>query len=502
MEPSKHPRESTSAVADEEFNENSSNASTVIHKDSLLKRIFFPSANDRSITTQEERRFVRRLDIILMTYGCISYCIKQIDQSNYSSAYVSGMREDLNMTGKEYNWLGTYFTIGYAVALIPSQIMMLKVKAGIWLPSLELIWGILTGLCAIVTDVKQMYAIRFFIGFMEASSWPGMLTVLMNWYTPTELGTRAALFGAAGTAGNMFTGFMQAAIYKNMQGTHGLPGWKWLFIFNCIMTIIVALAGYFVIPDTPTNGGARWMSKEEVQLSQQRMERIGRETRHKFEFSDFKKVYLDYRFWAFALAYVPWAWGLLSTSYFNLWLETIKRADGTRRYSIPQVNLIPLGGYAIQIVTMLLYARISDITGKRWMVCVFQQICGLFGCIVLSVWPSSVPFLFTAFFIMFSVAATGPILMSWMADMWNQYPERRAIITGSIVVLVYANNAWMPLFIWPVTEAPNYRYGYKIATMFQGVSLIGILLFKFIDQRIKKKEDISDDGGDVMAFSN
>ena len=103
---------------------------------------------------------------------------------------------------------------------------------------------------------------------------------------------------------------------------------------------------------------------------------------------------------------------------------------------------------------------------------------------------------------MFSVAATGPILMSWMADMWNQYPERRAIITGSIVVLVYANNAWMPLFIWPVTEAPNYRYGYKIATMFQGVSLIGILLFKFIDQRIKKKEDISDDGGDVMAFSN
>lgn len=397
------------------------------------------------------------------------------------------------MHGNELNWLGTYFTIGYAIALIPSQVMMLKVKAGVWLPSMEMIWGILTGLCALATNVKQLYALRFFIGLVEASAWPGMITVLMNWYTPTELGTRAALFGASGAAGNMFTGFMQAAIYTNMNGTHGIPGWKWLFIFNAIMTVIVAAAGFFIIPNTPTNGGARWMTKEHVMLSQQRMERIGRQTRHAFHFVDFKKTYFDYKFWVFALAYVPWAWGLLSTSYFNLWLDSLRLADGARRYSVAQVNLIPLGGYAIQIVTMILYARIADLTGKRWMVCVFQQLCGLFGCAVLAVWPSSLGFTYTAFFIMFSVAATGPILMSWMADMWNKYPERRAIITGSIVVLVYANNAWMPLFIWPAKEAPNYRYGYKIATLFQGVSLIGILIYRLIDARVRRKDEVREE---------
>jgi hypothetical protein len=67
---------------------------------------------------------------------------------------------------------------------------------------------------------------------------------------------------------------------------------------------------------------------------------------------------------------------------------------------------------------------------------------------------------------------------------------------------VYANNAWMPLFIWLVIEAPNYRYGYKIARMFQRVLLIGILLFRFIDQRINKKEDIGDDGGDAVTLPN
>lgn len=178
----------------------------------------------------------------------------------------------------------------------------------------------------------------------------------------------------------MFTGFMQASIYTNMHGTHGIPGWKWLFIFNCIMRVIVAIVGFFVIPDTPSNGGARWMNKDDIQLSLQRMERVGRKTEHNFKIIGFKKTYFYYKFWIFVLAYVPWAWGLLSTAYFNLWLESIKLADGTRRYSVPQVNLIPLGGYSIQIVTMLLYARISNITGKRWLVCVFQQLCALFGC--------------------------------------------------------------------------------------------------------------------------
>lgn len=447
---------------------------------SWIKRLFWPAAQSHLLTTPTERKFVRRLDLILMTYACISYCIKQIDQSNYSSAYVSGMREDLNMHGNQLNWLGSYFTIGYAIGLIPSQIMMLKIRPSVWLASAELIWGVLTGLCAIATNVHQLYPLRFFIGLVEASSWPGMITVLMNWYTPTELGTRAALFGAAGAAGNMFTGFMQASIYTNMNGIHGIAGWRWLFIFNSIMTVVVSLSGFFVVPNTPENGGARWMKAQDVELSQKRMERSGRQTRNQFKMSDFVETLKDYKFWVFALAYVPWAWGLLSTSYFNLWLDSLRLDDGSRRYTVQQVDLIPIGGYAIQIVTMIMYARVSDLTGKRLWMCGYQQICGIVGCSILAAWPSSLSTIYGGFFIMFSVAATGPILMSLMADMWCKYPERRAIITGFIVVLVYANNAWMPLFLWPAKQAPHYEYGYKIATIFQGVSLLGVGLLSLV----------------------
>ncbi|KAG7729419.1 hypothetical protein KL933_001645 [Ogataea haglerorum] len=95
----------------------------------------------------EESKFVRKLDLYLLTWGCIAYLIKSIDQSNYSNAYVGGMKEDLNIVGNEYNWISTYFNIGYAVGLIPSQISMTRLSTPYWLSSCEFIWGILTLLC-------------------------------------------------------------------------------------------------------------------------------------------------------------------------------------------------------------------------------------------------------------------------------------------------------------------------------------------------------------------
>lgn len=62
-----------------------------------LGKLFCPAIESRLATSVEERRFVRKLDVILMTYGCVAYCIKSIDQSNYLNAYVSGMKEDVSV---------------------------------------------------------------------------------------------------------------------------------------------------------------------------------------------------------------------------------------------------------------------------------------------------------------------------------------------------------------------------------------------------------------------
>lgn len=108
-----------------------------------------------------ERDLVRRLDIFLMTFGCISQIIKYLDQMNINNAYVSGMKEDLELYGNELNYFQTYFNVAYCIMLIPSQVIMTYVRPSLWLSSLEIAWGVMTGLMAMVTKTYQVYIIRY-----------------------------------------------------------------------------------------------------------------------------------------------------------------------------------------------------------------------------------------------------------------------------------------------------------------------------------------------------
>lgn len=147
----------------------------------LGRTAFFRHHEER---TPLERDLVRRLDIFLMTFGCVSQVIKYLDQTNISSAYVSGMKEDLGLYGNELNYFTTWFSVSYCIMLIPSQVIMTWVRPSWWLPGLEIAWGIVTGLIAICHNAKQIYVLRVFLGLFESSAWPGMMTLFSEWPFP------------------------------------------------------------------------------------------------------------------------------------------------------------------------------------------------------------------------------------------------------------------------------------------------------------------------------
>jgi hypothetical protein len=154
----------------------------------------------------EERAFIAKVDWWILSYCCIAYFVKYLDQTNVTNAYVSGMHEDLDMTGNDLNYLTTYFNIGYIVGNIPSQIILTKVRPSVWLPTLELLWSALVMGMAGAKSVKTLYVLRFFIGLLEASAYPGIMTLLGNWYTPMELGKRSCIFQASSSAAQLFSG--------------------------------------------------------------------------------------------------------------------------------------------------------------------------------------------------------------------------------------------------------------------------------------------------------
>lgn len=180
--------------------------------------------------TATERKFIQKLDVYLITMLSLGYFIKNLDQTNISNAFVSGMKEDLKMNKNEINLIDTAWTVGYVIGQIPSQIVLTKVRPSIWVPSCELVWTMLTFCLAAAKTSNHVIAIRFFIGLAESIFYPAAHTILGSWYKPSELGKRACIFHASSAAASMFSGYLQAAVYKGLNGTHGFAGWQWLFV--------------------------------------------------------------------------------------------------------------------------------------------------------------------------------------------------------------------------------------------------------------------------------
>ena len=180
--------------------------------------------------SHEESVLLRKLDFSILTIGCLGFFLKYLDQGNLSNAYVSGMQEDLHMYGNEYTYAVTCYTVAYAVMQIPSNIIVQYIRPSYWLAAMEIAWGTFTFAQAGVRNVPELYAFRFLVGFFESSFFPALLYVLGSWYTKTELAKRIAIFHMTAPVGSAFGGYLQAAVYKSLDGHHGLEGWRWLYI--------------------------------------------------------------------------------------------------------------------------------------------------------------------------------------------------------------------------------------------------------------------------------
>jgi len=161
-----------------------------------------------------ERNLLLKLDWFILSYCCLMYFTNYLDRSNVNNAYVSGMREELNMQGTDFNKINTLFTCGYIVGMIPNNLMLQIVPPRIWFPLMQIVWGILTFCTSTVTTVQQIWAIRFLQGIAESSTFVGTHYILGSWYKPAELGKRSGIFTSSGLIGTLFSGLLQAAVYK------------------------------------------------------------------------------------------------------------------------------------------------------------------------------------------------------------------------------------------------------------------------------------------------
>ncbi|EIW82432.1 MFS general substrate transporter [Coniophora puteana RWD-64-598 SS2] len=404
-------------------------------------------------SSKEERTLLLKLDWFILSYCCLMYFTNYLDRANVNNAYVSGMKQDLNMYGNEFNRINTIFTCGYIVGMIPNNLMLQVVPPRIWFPTMQIIWGVLTFCSSAVHSVQQLYVIRFFQGMSEASTFVGTHYILGSWYKPGELGKRSGIFTSSGLIGTLFSGVLQAAVYQNLNGVDGRSGWRWLFIIDGIITLPIALYGFFVFPDVPATTRAFYLKDEERLLAYERLD--SDTVHHKLSWNLFKRVLSRWRWYGFSLLFgisgEVESFG--SNNLMGQWLSAIGG------FTLILSDYYPSGVTAFGIVSTLVCATWTDYTRARWPVLVYMCVCCTIAAICILVWSSPIGLKFFAYYLAGAAYAGQATTFAWANQVCAGDDQERAVVLASMNMWNNAVNAWWPLLFYAAPDAPRFKKG-------------------------------------------
>jgi MFS family permease len=269
------------------------------------------------------------------------------------------MNKALGLTAAAFGLGGGIFFIGYFIAEIPSNLILERVGARIWIARILLTCGVISGLTAFVWSEWSFYTIRFLLGIAEAGYYPGIILFLTWWFPSAYRSRMIALFMTAIPVA-VITGSLASGYILGMDGIWGLAGWQWLFIIEALPAVILGVVVYFALTDRPEQ--AHWLTGPQRQWLSGRLaaERAHRERIRHFALGD---ALSNGRVWALTLVY----FGQNVTGYgFVLFLPQIVKQFGLTNVQTGFVSALPFCGALIGI---LLWARASDRTGARSKLC-------------------------------------------------------------------------------------------------------------------------------------
>ena len=218
-----------------------------------------------------ERRTMRKVMWRLLPLLALMFLVNFLDRVNVSFAALT-MNEDIGLSPVAYAWGAGIFFIAYFVFEVPSNLVMERVGARIWMARIMITWGLIAGATAFAYDATSFIVIRFLLGAAEAGLVPGILLYITYWFPPQYRGRAVAYFLLAAPLSNAIAGMLSVPLLK-MDGTLGLAGWQWMFIVEAVPAVLLAVVVLVYLTDTPAK--ARWLADDERTWLEAKCEKSG-----------------------------------------------------------------------------------------------------------------------------------------------------------------------------------------------------------------------------------
>jgi MFS family permease len=347
-----------------------------------------------------ESRTYRKVDVRIVPFLFFCYILAYLDRVNVGFAKLQ-MLKDLSMSDAAFATGAGIFFIGYFFFEVPSNVLLKKFGARMWIARIMISWGVISACMIFVKGEWSFYGMRFVLGLAEAGFFPGVIFYLTLWYPSRFRSTRTAWFVAAiavsGVVGNPISGW----IMDVLSGAMKLAGWQWLFLSEGIPSILVGLVVIFYLDSSIEE--AKWLTPEEKALLARNLEA---EDKHKTELK-LVDAFASGKVWVLCAIYFTLMIGLYGIAF---WLPTIVKAFGLKGYL--RVGLITAIPYGVAVIGMILLSHHSDKTGERRLHYVANAVSGAVGLVLSGVFASN-PVLAIIFLSVGTLGVIGSMPLFW-----------------------------------------------------------------------------------------
>ncbi|KFY29718.1 hypothetical protein V494_08526 [Pseudogymnoascus sp. VKM F-4513 (FW-928)] len=445
--------------------------------------VYLAAQNQTNLDSNVNLKALRRkVDWHIIPVMTACYALQFVDKVLINYSGVMGIREELHLVGNDFSNASSVFYISYLIAMVPNVYILQKVTVTKWLNILAVLWGIATACTAATSNYNSLLATRIFAGLFESPVSACLMLISSQWYNSQEQASRYSLWfcgmGVAQVAGAFISyGF------QHVHSTTGLSSWRIMYLVLGLLTSLVGVVGYIILPSSPMSAKFLTDSEKVALLNHISTNQTGIENRH-FKWRQLKEAALDAQIWLLLLMAVSIT---CSSGVISSYSSTVIVNLG---YSSPQAALLSSPSGLVNIIATVIAGFSIRFGANRWAWIAALCVPGMVGGALMSFAPHSMP---VAIIIGTNlVSAIAPTLMlTFQWAMSNCVGQTKRVVASAVVSGGFAIGSIMGPQTFQDRDKPEYRPA-KISILATqgGVAFFALLLFAYYSWANQRKDRV------------